>query len=127
MNRSWAYSTAILLLYIASLVWCQSEEKCNVVFDIDICDPTRRSTQRKKCDHLSDQNVPNICRKPYVIDFVKLEPYTPEIVIDSLKTCCGPCLTHTLGTTYTTIAELPHRANMKSHFVFPVLGRKTAR
>ena len=36
------------------------------------------------------------------------------------------CFRYSVGKTYTTIAQLPNPLNMKSHFVFPLLGRTSA-
>lgn len=51
--------------------------------------------------------------------------YTIDIVVDSLRTCCGTCLKYTMALSLETIVDIPLPSNVTPHFIFPVSLRHT--
>ena len=119
----------VALLCFVCPILCGRDSKCRVIFDIGVCSSNSQNSSNAESStcHRSLSGLPDVCHKSYIIDFVQLEPYTPEIVIDALKTCCGSCLRYTSGETYTSISKISPRPNATSHFIFPALGRSTAK
>ena len=97
--------------------------KCMLKFDVSVCYSTDTTTFHKtSCKHN------DICRKHFFLSYVKLEPYSPDLVKDVLQMCCGECVNVTKQAVYQNISEIPPLdGNFSSHFIFPVLGRNSAK
>ena len=67
-----------------------------------------------------------VCKKHFNISYVKVEPYSAEIVADLLSTCCGRCHNSSIVNTFENISQINPSSINTSHFVFPVLGRSAA-
>ena len=54
---------------------------------------------------------------------MQLRPYSAEIVIDMVRTCCGSCAQAKKTTTIQKVAQITPDLMKTSHFVFPILAR----
>ena len=113
------YIGVYLFTLVTSNILCSSKgAKCSITLDVSTCYTTERTNVTKvKCRDT------NVCKKRFYISYVKLEPYSPEIVTDLLRTCCGECINVTEVNVLTKISQITPSIMNTSHFVFPVLGR----
>ena len=138
---------SIATIYFALIINCQSEAieedetRCMIAFDLGICLRPTTTSHSKDGSNISatlpptprvpncrnSSSKPRVCRKHYIISSLRLEPYTEELVVDSLKTCCGDCVKYTIGPTFNSVTHIPSPDDAPFHFLFPVLGRTTYR
>ena len=113
------YSIVYSWIFITKSICCRSKPtKCMRTFDLTMCYSTESSSIKRV-----DCSEADVCKKEFYITYVKLEPYSSEIVADLLRTCCGGCINVTEVNVLRKTSLIPSPFNITSHFVFPVLGR----
>ena len=112
----------IFLFIFASHGWCNRTEdspRCAINMDLDVCFTTGPP-------HIINEscNTATVCKKPFTITYMKVEPYTVEIIKDLLRVCCGPCVNVSNIYNLKKVAQIkPPDVYDSTDFVFPVLGR----
>ena len=105
-----------LAMFLGTNIMCH--KKCLLKLDLNIC----YSTDVVNFTNI-DCHEANVCHKQFNISYVKLEPYTFEIIVDLLRICCGNCVNVSNVKTLSKLSEILPSAISLSHLVFPVLGR----
>ena len=65
-----------------------------------------------------------ICKKTFNISHIVNKAYHPNILLDMLRTCCGPCANVKVTSNLNKLSEVTDMVLNTSDFVFPVLGRR---
>lgn len=109
-----------LLIDLKSNVQCLKSVglKCAVKLDLDVC----YSTDIQKVNEVSCYEY-EICKRQFNISYVRLEPYSSDIVSDLLRLCCGTCVKTKEINTFLKMSEITAPNISTADLVFPVLGR----
>ena len=93
-------------------------EQCSVHFDLRVNNGICNITAPKVC------NPAAICKKQFKMLHLHHKPFSPQLMEDLLRTCCGPCVNSTEVVSVGSISQVTPALMKDAHFVFPVLGRR---
>ena len=118
---------ATLVFFLCVVTACaKTFEKCTIKLDMTLsqelgyCDTPRPETDIP-CEDIK------VCQKHFKIVSIEKKPYSPELVTDLIKTCCGSCAKSNFTQTIQKVSEITEDLMKESDFVFPVLGRQNAK
>lgn len=104
------------------------QKKCMRKLDVEICYTYFETQEVASIKNVTKQPVNDcvggdICSKLFQITHVDVKPYTYELVVDVLHTCCGQCMNFNLTKEIDSMFHIPPPERIDTHFIFPVLGR----